>query len=335
MESLAERNKTVLVAVIREYIKTAKAISSRHLLSTCSFSLSSATLRNTMASLEAGGYLTHPHTSAGRVPTAKGYRFYVNALSNKLSLGLVQRRYIIDFFSAPANADELLKRTSAFIAQITPYLGVVSRYHYRKLGLKHIDLVALENGKLLLVLITEGGEVFRERISVSKFDFNLQRLEMLLNKHLAGLELGEICTKCKYLSALGSFGSLFDEVSEKLIEMLESSQSVLYYDGLANLLNFPEFGRLKLLSSILAALKDSHEIHSKFSADADKDFNVAIGEELNDSDLKEVSLVAAPYYLNEVPAGSVAIMGPMRMDYEQMIATTECVAGNLTKAITK
>jgi len=335
MDGLAKRNEMVLMAVIREYIKTAKAVSSKYLLNAGNFSLSSATLRNVMAGLEADGYLTHPHTSAGRVPTAKGYRFYVNALSNKLSLGLVQRRYIIDFFSAPAHADELLKRTSAFIAQITPYLGVVTRYHHRKLGLKHIDLIALENGQLLLLLITKGGEVFKERVSVSKYDFDLQSLEMLLNKHLAGLELSEITNKCKHLSALGSFGSLFDEVSEKLIELLESSQSVLYYDGLANLLNFPEFGRLKLLSSILAALKDSHEILSQFAADQDKDFNVAIGEELNDSELKEVSLVAAPYYLNEVPAGSVAIMGPMRMDYERVIATTECVAGNLTKAITK
>jgi heat-inducible transcriptional repressor len=298
--------------------------------------MSSATLRNIMAGLEADGYLTHPHTSAGRTPTALGYRYYADAASKQLSLSLIQRRNIIDFFAGQVQIEELFRQTCEFLARITPYLGVVSKYSNRKFNLKHIDLVPLSSNHLLLVAITTAGEVFKVRVRVSKFDFNVSDLELVLNKELVGLELAQIKDKYKHLRALGLFGNLFNEVAFKLIELLESQQSDVYYDGVSNLLNFPEFAQLSLLSSIFTVLQDAkstlRQISTNFSND---DLYIAIGNELKDLALSEASLIAVPYYLNDQLAGSVTIIGPMRMDYEKAIATTECVAGNLTLSLQK
>lgn len=333
MNQLTQKQEAVLCTIIREHIKTAKPVSSKLLTEGGFFKSSSATMRNIMASLEEDGYLTHPHTSAGRIPTAQGYRFYVNMVSERLSLGLTQRRYIIDFFATPLQLEELLKQTSRFIAEITSYLGIVIRYFKRKLGIKHIDLVPLKSGQLLLVIITKTGEIFEERIVVSKYDFELQKIEQIFNKELVGLDLIQVVQRCEHLKNLRLFGQLFDEIANQLVQLLEKKQIDLYYDGITNLLNFPEFAGLNMFSNVLALLEDGHSTLGQISEGLKPDYTfVAIGNELG-LPVENASLVVTPYFDNEQLAGAVGLIGPMRMDYEKAMATTECIAGNLTSTL--
>ncbi len=331
MESLTERKQDILLAIVREYINSAKPVSSMQLTKSYSFNLSSATLRSTMAGLEEEGFLTHPHTSAGRIPTVLGYRYYVNKVSRRLSLGLEQRKYIIDFFSKQRQVEELLKQTTKFIAQYTPYLGIVIRYSHRKLSLKHLDIVHLGGSQLLLVAITTAGDVFKEKVFINRYDFEVSKLEAVLNRELAGLDLAQLEEKCRHIKALQLFSSIFDDIAEVLIKIFTKQQTYFYYDGVANLLNFPEFSELNQFSDMLSFLEGGDWVLDEISANLDANHTyVAIGDEVKSLSLNNVSLVIAPYGKNEQIAGAVGIVGPMRMDYEKAIATTECIAGNLS-----
>lgn len=335
MNSLTERKKSILVSVVKEYVKTARPVSSKQLKRSAGFTFSSATLRNAMADLEDSGYLTHPHTSAGRLPTAKGYRLYVDTISKNLSLGLDKRRYIMDFFSKSDRLEELLKKTCHFISQITPYLGIVTKYSYKTLGLKHIDLVPLSNNKLLIVLITKTGDILREKIAVTRYDYELQKLEQILNKELAGLELQAIKQKCEHLKTLSLFGTLFDEISGALIGLFEQGQASLFYDGIANLLSLPEFAKVSNFFRILNFVEEELNLN-KISTQLPSNYTyIAIGDELKSASINEASLILVPYRQDKEVVGSVGVIGPMRMDYEQAIATTECIASNLSLTLQK
>lgn len=335
MYKLSDRKKAVLLATIREYIKEAKPVSSKKLAGICGLNLSTASLRNILASLEADGLLTHPHTSAGRTPTVSGYRYYVNTVSSHLSLGLEQRRFIIDFFSDKLQVDELLKQTSRIIAKITSYMGLVIRYSFKKLIIKHVDLVPLSNNQLLLVVIAKTGEVLKDKLTVSKYDFNVHKLEQLLNKEFTGANLAQIEKKCEHFEALGLFGNIFQEITQRLITLIRQQQSHLYYDGVSNLLNFPEFSQINIFSGILSVFESSNSTINRISANLSDSTHVAIGDELSNLLLDNASLVIAPYHQNEQLAGAVGLIGPMRMDYEKAIATTDCVAGSLSNALHK
>ncbi len=332
---MKDREKDVLLATIKEYINTAKPVSSRH-LKVCGFKFSGATIRNTLATLEKEGYLMHPHTSAGRIPTEQGYRYFVNNVSRNLILGLEQRRYIMDFFSTKTYQQALLKQTSKFMAEVTSYLGIVIGNYSKKITVKHIDLIGLSNGQLLLVTISENGEIFKEKLVVKKYDFDVQELENILNRELSGLALDELKEKSKHLSALGLFGSLFESVTSKLIELLEKEQTGLYYDGITNLLDFPEFSTINIFSEVLEFFEERQPVLKELGAKVRQgDVYVAIGEESAALSLRGASLVLAPYCNHEQVVGAVGLLGPMRMDYKKAIATTECVAGNLSHTLQK
>lgn len=335
MNSMSERKKLILMAVVREYVRIAKPVSSKHLKKSEAFDFSSATLRNVMAELENEGYLTHPHTSAGRIPTSVGYRYYVDTISNNLSLGLTQRRYIMDFFSKQGQLEEILKRTCNFITKITPYLGIVTKYSYRQIGIKHIDLVPLKNNQLLIVVITKTGEIIRDRLEISNYDSDIQELEQILNEQLSGMDTALLIQKCKHIKALRLFGSLFDEISTKLVQLLEQQQTILFYDGITNLLSFPEFSRINHFYQIYNFLEEEAAVKQMETYLANDSTYIAIGNELKNEKLSDASLVLVPYHYNDQSVGTVGIMGPMRMDYEKAIATTECVAGNLSLALQK
>lgn len=335
MISLAERRKNILISIVKEYIKTARPVSSKHLGESSGFTFSSATLRNNMAELERDGYLTQPHTSAGRIPTVLGYRYYVDAFSKKFSLGLAQRRFIMDFFLKQQHLEELLKKTCHFMAQITPYMGVITKYAYSLLSLKHVDLVPLKNSQLLIVVITNTGEVFEDRFEVTKYDFDLQKLEQVLNKEFAGLKLEAIKQKCEHLKALGLFGTLFNEISAKLAEILEKQQTTLFYDGITNLLSLPEFAKISRFFQIFNFLEEEIALKKIGPRLEDDSIYIAIGSELKSTSISEASLILVPYRQDEQIVGAVGILGPMRMDYEKAIATTECVAGNLSMSLKK
>ncbi|KKN65148.1 hypothetical protein LCGC14_0484570 [marine sediment metagenome] len=335
MDILTDRKRDVLQATIKEYIKNAKPVSSKHLKG-CGFQISSATLRCTLAALEVDGYLNHPHTSAGRIPTEKGYMYYVNLISKNLILGLEQRRYIMDFFSAQTDAEVLKKETSKFLAEITSYLGIVTGSSNRKIGVKHVDLVVLNSSQLLVVVISKSGEIFKETVHIRKHDFDVQELENILNRELSGLDTEAVKEKCRYLSAVGLYGSLFDEVSSKLIQLLENEQSDFYYDGITNLLDFPEFSAINVFSGVLDFFEEGHATLADIGAKiGNGDFYIAIGRESSALSLDQASLILAPYCNRDTVVGAVGLLGPMRMDYGKALAATECVAGNLTQTLQK
>lgn len=334
MRLLNERSNLVLNTVIKEYIYSAKPVSSKYLVRKYGFNLSSATLRNIMAGLEVDGLLTHPHTSAGRTPTIAGYRHYVNSISNNLSIGLEQRKFIIDFFTSNLNNEELLKETSKFVASLSSYLGLVFRYSSKKITVKHIDLISLARNQLLLVIITKNGEVYKSKVLIKKFDFDIRKLEGLFNKEFSNLDLASIIAKHEYLKALDVFGSLFANISQSLIDLLRKEEVSLYYDGIANLLNFPEFSKVELVSSMLNIFDNNEKGLANITENLkDNDTYVVIGDEDSSLNLTSLSLVASPYYQNESIAGAVGVIGPIRMNYEKAMATSHCIASSLTQAL--
>jgi len=335
MNNLSEKSSQVLLAVTKDFIKNAKPVSSRRLKNSHGFKFSSATIRNLMADLAEQGYLMQPHTSAGRVPTVKGYRYYVDSICKRISLDLAQRRFIIDHFSKEENEhDGLLKRTCRFMAHMTTYLGVALRYSYSELKIKHIDLIVMKNSQILVVIITSNGEVMKERVHVRKFDFDINKLEKVMNKEFIGLNWRLVIDKMKHLRDLGLFGQIFEEITHSFINLAEKQRTTLFYDGLSNLINFPELFKIKNISGIFYAIEEDtstlKEISTKFASNTSY---IAIGDELKSSLIGDISLVLAPYRVNSQLAGAVGIIGPMRMDYEMAIGTSTCVAGNLESAL--
>lgn len=342
-----ERRLEVLRAIVEDYVRTREPVGSRMLTERHALGVSPATIRNDMAALEENGLIAQPHTSAGRIPTDKGYRLFVDRLSTVRPLSVPQRRAIETFLSEAVDLDDVVVRAGRLIAQLTGQVAVVQYPSLRRSGLRHLELVPVGEGRLLVVVITDTGRVEQRFLEVDGPDGTapalddgaLGELRVRLNVAAAGKRLSELPVAFADLAAAVApdHRALVDGVAGLVVETLgEESEERLVLAGTANLaragMRF-EAG----LSPVLEALEEQVVLLGLLTEMAtESGVSVRIGHENRLEGLTEASVVTTGYGDTGSDGGSVALVGsigPTRMDYPGTIAAVRAVARYLSRVL--
>jgi heat-inducible transcriptional repressor len=326
-----ERRLQVLRAIVQDYVSTNDPVGSKALAERHDLGVSPATIRNDMAVLEEQGYITQPHTSAGRVPTDKGYRLFVDRLSALKPLSVAEKRAIERFLDGAVDLHDILSRTVRLLAQLTHQVAVVQYPTLSRSAVRHLEVVQLSAARLMLVLITDTGRV-EQRVVESPVDTDAEavaELRTLLNSAFTGVKLGEAGDKVPDLldTAPLHLRGLLATVSATLLETLvEPGEDRLVIGGTANLtrgtaLDFPGTVR-----PLLEALEEQVVVLRLMGQVDASTVLVRIGEENAHEALTGASLVSVGYGSSNRALGGLGVVGPTRMDYPGNIAAVRAVA---------
>ncbi len=339
MPELTERQKTLLLLIIRDYIESAQPIGSKRLAEHYNINVSPATIRNEMAALTEMRYLRQPHTSAGRVPTEEGYRFFVSQMMNKAELPeTVQRTISHQFHQSAPDIEQWMTLAASILAHQSQGVSVVTAPHARKAKYKHVELISTQGRQVLMVLVMMGGEVSQQFLTLAE-PVSQERLGQTvarLNGLLAGLAVDDI-------AALSTRSDALDQDILMLIvqDMRRNADSIsgeVYTDGLTNVLAEPEFKEsdearraLKIFGEP-STLKDLLDRTSTTSGKVGG-LQVFIGGEGVWEELRECSMVIARYGVPGTATGTLGVFGPMRMSYARTIPAVRYVAGLLSDLV--
>ncbi|MCL5022844.1 MAG: heat-inducible transcriptional repressor HrcA [Nitrospirae bacterium] len=339
---LDDRIHKVLWAVVESYITNPDPVGSRFVTKKYAFNLSPATIRNIMADLEEMGLLRQPHTSAGRVPTDKGYRLYVDYLRQRED---ISRYYEIEqtvrkLEDIRSDINELLKEASRALSTASHYVGVVLSPRPEKTTFSGINLFRYREGQVMAVLLTDEGIVTNKCIAmdadVSQRDLN--RISDYLNAEFAGRTLDEIRTRL--LREMHRAKVLCDTLISRAIricrEALTFDYGDLFISGLSEVLGLPDFSDLQRIKEISRAIEDRHLIIKLLDRlSEEQGVSVVIGSENPALEMRKLSMVVCSYKEGDRPIGTIAIIGPTRMDYPKVISVVERTAKSITKVLSE
>jgi heat-inducible transcriptional repressor len=338
MLELTERQRTLLLFLIRDYIETAQPVGSKRLVERFRLALSPATVRNEMSALTEMGYLRQPHTSAGRVPTEEGYRIFVSHMMHKAELPeSVQNTISHQFFQASPDVDRWMTLAASVLAHQSQGVSLVTAPHAETIRFKHIELISTQGRQVLMVLVMEGGEVKQQILTLAEpvTQTRLTQVATRLNSLLAGLAM----------DAIAALSSRADALEQDIITLMvqdmkrtsESASGEIYTDGLTNVLSEPEFAetdearwamRLFEERSTLQGLLARASTNSSVGG-----LQVLIGGEGGWEELRQCSMVIARYGVPGLATGTLGVLGPMRMSYARTIPTVRYVAGLLSNLV--
>lgn len=335
---LSERKRKILEAIVEDYIISAEPIGSRTISKNTDMGLSSATIRNEMSDLEEMGYLISPHTSAGRIPTDAGYRFYVNELMHQYKMANEDIVKMRRFFTVGIlQLDKLIRQAGNVLSQLTSYTTVAVTPELSKSYIKRFELVPIDTHSALLVLVTSEGIIRNQLVSISEGEQNLRQLSVILNEKLAGLTLEEInlVTINEIQNALGKHVSLLMPILSFIHQTIsELDGSEVYVSNTQNILNHPEYYDLSKAKELLSFLEDKQSIKHVFDqTDSDDNINIVIGSENKANEMKDTSIVSAKYYSNGKLLGKIGIVGPTRMNYAKVVASLDYISKNMDNII--
>ncbi|MGE5251798.1 MAG: heat-inducible transcriptional repressor HrcA [Bacteroidota bacterium] len=338
MNDLSERQKSLLMLVIRDYIDTAQPVGSKHLVERYRLDLSSATVRNEMSLLTEMGYLRQPHTSAGRVPTEDGYRVFVAELVNQAELPeSVQQMIAHQFHQSRPDIDQWMTLAASVLAHQSQGVSVVTAPHPEQARFKHVELISTQGRQVLMVLVMTGGEVSQQILTLAEpvSQEQLSRTAARLNPSLTGRALHELTALPARSDALEQ--DILTLIIADMRRAVESGSGQLYTDGQTNLLAEPEFAgsgearralRLFEERSTLQGLLARASINSSVGG-----LQVLIGGEGEWEELRQCSMVLARYGVPGLATGTLGVLGPMRMSYARTIPTVRFVAGLLSDLV--
>jgi heat-inducible transcriptional repressor len=333
MGSADERRFEVLRAIVADFVSTKEPIGSKSLVDRHNLGVSSATVRNDMAVLEAEGYITQPHTSSGRVPTEKGYREFVDRIDDVKPLSTAERRAIQGFLESGVDLDDVLRRAVRLLAQLTRQVAVVQYPTLSTSTVRHLEVIALTPARLLMVVITESGRVDQRIVELGDVidEHQLSQLREILGKALEGKKLAAASVAVADLAGqLGSTGGLGDAVGRSATVLLESlmehTEERLLLGGTANLTrNAADFGGS--LRSILEALEEQVVVLKLLAAQQESGkVTVRIGHETEAEQMVGTSMVSTVYGTLDTVYGGMGVLGPTRMDYPGTMASVAAVA---------
>jgi heat-inducible transcriptional repressor len=321
---LSERKKRILQAIVEEYINTAEPVSSASITNDYNLNCSSATIRNDMAELEEFGYLEKPHTSAGRIPSAKGYRFYVDELINEEDISLDEIQYIKEKLETKINEIEDLTRIATnTLSEITHYTTVAIGPKANTQNIEDIKFVVLGNRVLMAVILTDGGAI---KESIIKFNEDItesqvETLNFIFNNKLRGKPLGKIDKPMEeyILSEMNYQVSVIKPIIEQINKAV-NEQNNLYLEGASRVFDFPEFKKLDTAKNFLNILDEKEVMLDLLNSGIAKDINVYIGEENENEELKDFSIITFKHTVGNIDLGTIGIIGPKRMDYSKVIS---------------
>jgi len=343
MVTLDDRKRKILHAIVDDYINTAEPIGSRTIARRHELGLSSATIRNEMADLEEMGYLAQPHTSAGRIPSDKGYRLYVDELMKVRELTIEEIESIKEAMEVKINElGQLIKQASAVMSRFTRYTSMAITPQIKKSILKAVQVVPISQGNAMIIVVTNTGTVRNCMVKVPK---DLQpdyiiRVSNVLNDKLKALSVDKIepgiikDIENEIIIANETLMPILNGVKE-CINLIDNSE--VYLEGTTNIFNFPEFRDLVRAKDFLNTL-DEKEVLCKIlslSKTSKKDINVQIGTENEIEELKDCSLITATYSVGDEIIGSIGVIGPTRMEYPKVISSINYIRKKINDEIAK
>lgn len=330
---LDERKLKILQAIIRNYLETGEPVGSRTISKYADLNLSSATIRNEMSDLEELGYIIQPHTSAGRIPSDKGYRLYVDTMMQS-KMQEVEQAW--DTLHEKADKMEtLLEQVAKVLAVNTNYATMVTTPQYRSRKVKFIQLTDVEANQLLAVIVLEGNIVKNKMLTVAESlnKEDVLKLNILLNTYLQGLDMSEInlsvISKLKEQSE--GLGNVITELLDAIAQAIGEEEGVkAYTSGATNILKYPELSDNEVASNLLYALEEKKTL-TEFMNESNEEhgIQVYIGQETPVESMKDCSVVTATYEIEEGIYGRIGIIGPKRMDYEKVVGTLQTLKSQL------
>ena len=331
---LDERKQKILRAIIANYLETGEPVGSRTISKYTDLNLSSATIRNEMADLEEMGYILQPHTSAGRIPSDQGYRFYVDQMMMERDEEKGERLALLEKVDRMEN---LLQQVAKVLAVNTNYATMVTAPQCKDTKLKFIQLSQVDEHQLLAVIVVEGNVIKNKLIDVSEPLENdeVLKLNILLNSFLQGLSLQDINLELMQTMKVqaGMHAPILEHIFTGITDAIAKARELeVYTSGTTNILKYPELGNVEKASKLLGVLEEKKalvKLIDEVQRDSDQAIQVYIGEETPVQNMKDCSIVTATYELEEGVRGTIGIIGPKRMDYEKVVSTLKELTGEL------
>jgi heat-inducible transcriptional repressor len=340
MGDLTERQKLILALVIRDYIESAQPVGSRRLVEEYGLDVSSATVRNEMVALTDLGMLRQPYTSAGRVPTEEGYRYFVRQLMGHTDLPVnIKRTIVHQFYQAGQDVDRWMRLAASVLAHQSQAASIVTAPHSERIRFKHLELIGTRGRQVLMVLVLEGGEVRQQMLALAE-PVSQERLSAAaehLNQQCQNIDAEDIA------SLSGLLDSLEQDVLKLILDELRRSEKILagevYRDGITHVLAEPEFAEVEVARNALRILEERPLLEDLLSRTVlDNDIGgvqVLIGGEGTWEELRDCSMVLARYGVPGLVTGTLGVLGPIRMPYGRTISTVRFVAGLLSELVTE
>ena len=340
-DGMDDRKRAILKAIIDDYVTSAEPVGSRTIAKKSDMGLSPATIRNEMADLEEMGYLTQPHTSAGRIPSDKGYRAYVNEILNVRQADLEELTKFQEYLENKINEfHEMIRAASALLSRITPYTAVSMVSSVSKLTVKAVQLVPIEKGKALTVVVMSNDVIKNKMVMLDTTvtPETVLRLSSIVNEQFAGLA-AETVREFSINDLMILMGSenlrvlpLIDGVLDCIAQCDDTE---VYHAGDANLLIHPEFGDVSRAKAMLEVLHSDDVLKDIFTSDGDLGgLTVRIGTENQKAEISDCAVISATYSINDTCIGTIGVLGPKRMNYAKVIAALEYIKRKLNREVT-
>ena len=326
---LDDRKKRILQAIIEEYIGTAEPVSSSTLVDNYGMTLSSATIRNEMASLEQNGYIEKPHTSAGRIPSAKGYRFYLDQLLKDDNLSFDEIKYIKQCLQTSANAmEELTKIATHTLSEVTHYTSLAIGPKTETHTIIDIKFVLLGTRLLMAIILTDTGIVKETMINFASdiTELQVEKLNYIFNSKLRGKTLGEIDLPMQELimSEMDYELKIIKPIIQEINKVVKENYDI-YLEGRDKVFDFPEFNDLDTARNVLNILETKELVCSVFDTATDNNIEVYIGNENEYDELKNLSVIVFKNKVDQKDLGTIGIIGPTRMDYSKVLSVMKYI----------
>ena len=328
---LNERKQKILEAIIRNYMETGEPVGSRTVSKYTDLNLSSATIRNEMSDLEEMGYILQPHTSAGRIPSDKAYRLYVDTILQRKDEEVSEMKELM--VEKADKIDLLLQQVAKLLAQNTNYTSMVTKPKYQHKRIKFIQLNQMSERQLLVIVVLDNNHVSNKFINLmTDADENvIAQMNFLMNTALTGLDFTEInmAIMQQIKEKAGEYGELASSILDCISEvMTEEDDSEIYTSGATNILKYPELSDKEKMTGLLSTFEEKQMLSAWANDEPPEDdkehgIQVYISEESPVESMKDCSVVTATYRIKEGVYGKIGIVGPKRMDYEKVVGTLE------------
>ena len=336
---LSERKKLILKAVVEAHIDGGEPVGSKYIVQSNLLSCSSATIRNEMAELEELGYLVQPHTSAGRVPSEAGYRFYVDSLVEQYARTTHEVAQINQLLKVKMDEiDQILDMASRLASSMTNYTGIAIKPKANTVTMLKFEIVSIDLNNFAVVMITSGGAVKTKKVKVDRpvSDASLKRLSDILNERICGLgaEMITLPIIMGLEEEMGEDAFLVNLAVKCIYEVMnEIDGGGMILTGISNFLKYPEYSDTEELSKLLGTLESQDEILNLVSASDSDNINILIGSESSVKEMDNSSLVYIPIRKNGRTVGVIGVIGPRRMNYKQVLKTLGDISQNISNII--
>ncbi len=333
---LTERKLKILQAIISDYVRSAEPVGSRTLSKKFDLGISPATIRNEMSDLEEMGYLTHPHTSAGRVPSDKAYRLYVNHLMKKHELTPVEKKLIAERLRANVTEfDETIRHAARLLSEITNLTSFAMTPSQNEDTLKFINLLPVDEHTVVLMIVSESGKISNTalRLKVPYTEEGLQLLAKNMTYNYNGKRITDVLKEhiiSSFETDIEAMSMLAENIMPNFMKTLEDMLNVnLYMDGLTNIFDIPEYNDLEKAKSFLTLLDKKDEFVKRL-LEREDGMIVTIGDENADTLMSDCSLITATYHVDGKMVGKIGVIGPTRMKYSEITSIVEYLTENLS-----